>query len=215
MLLVTGTGRSGTHFTSELLKQMGYDVPHEAVGKDGAASWKHIVSGAFVYIGKNREAEIDATGFTRTLHQVRHPLKVIASMQTFSISTWSYMAKAIEIDMDADPVIKGMQAYIGWNRLIEPKAQWRFRIEDLKDQFPEFCRHAGIPEVPFPEVPHRARDSRTQRYKPLAFSDLLAADEALALELEALAVEYGYDDLRAFVPPDRPKVSLWRRLFKG
>lgn len=212
-ILITGCGRSGTHYTSALLKAMGLDVPHEAVGKDGAASWKHVVSGTFVYIGKNRSVEIDSSGFDRILHQVRHPLKVIASMQTFSDSTWSYMAKAIELDLGANPVRKGMQAYVRWNRLIEKSADWRFRIEEIKEVFPEFCRQAGIAEQPFPELPKEVRDSRTKRYRPLAFADLLAEDESLAAELEDLAGAYGYDDLRSFVPARRPAVSWWRRPF--
>lgn len=214
MLLVTGTGRSGTHYTSELLKQMGYDVPHEAVGKDGAASWKHIVSGEFVYIGKNREAEIDSTGFTRILHQVRHPLKVIASMQTFSDSTWAYMAKFIELDAGLCPIRRSMQAWVRWNEFIEPKADWRFQIEELKDVFPEFCKHAGIPTVEMPKVPERAKDSRTKRYNPLTLADLAKKDARLALEVEALANRYNYKDLSSFQPTPRPEPTSWfRKIF--
>ncbi len=158
MLLVTGTGRSGTHFTSQLLTEMGYDVPHESVGEDGAASWKHIVSGTFVYVGKNRQVEIDSKGFTRILHQVRHPLKVIASMQTFSDSTWNFMADFIPLDLTAPPLIKGMQAWVGWNGLIETTQPWRFQIERIKEVFPEFCEHAGLPVPGFSRGPScRAR----------------------------------------------------------
>ena len=211
-LLITGCGRSGTHYTSALLQAMDLDIPHEAVGKDGAASWKHIVSGTFVYIGKNRSVTIDGDGFDRILHQVRHPLKVIASMQTFSDSTWSYMAKAIELDIRANPLMKGMQAYLGWNRLIEQSANWRFRIEDIQRVFPEFCQQAGIQQQPFPKLPKQVCDSRTQRYRSLRFADLLNENEALAIELEHLAAKYGYHDLRSFIPAKQPAVSRWSRL---
>lgn len=214
MLLVTGTGRSGTHYTSELLKQLGYDVPHESVGKDGAASWKHIVSGTFVYIGKNREVEIDSTGFTRILHQVRHPLKVIASMQTFSDSTWQFMSEHIDLDPKSPVIPRAMNAWIQWNQLVEQKADWRFRIEDLKQNFPEFCEHAGIPVCDFPTIPHQSRDSRTERYKPLSFSDLEQADITLAQSVENLAQRYDYNDLRSFVPATAPKRSILKRLFR-
>lgn len=52
MLLITGCGRSGTHFTARLLQEIGLDVGHETLGKDGVASWKHIVSRIFVYAAK-------------------------------------------------------------------------------------------------------------------------------------------------------------------
>lgn len=216
MLLITGCGRSGTHFTSELFKQLGLDLPHENVGRDGAASWKHIVSGTFVYIGKKREVEIDSTGFTTILHQVRHPLKVIASMQTFSDSTWHYMAKFIALDLKRPPVIQAMQAWVGWNGLIEAKADWRFQIEQIKECFPDLCRHAGLPPQEFPEVPHAARDSRTARYQPLSFADLVREDAGLAAEVEALAVRYGYPDIASFTPPPRARPTSWlRKHFPG
>jgi len=201
MLLVTACGRSGTHFTARVLQEMGLDVPHEEVGKDGAASWKHIVSGDFVYVGKGRTREIRSEGFTRTLHQVRHPLKVIASMQTFSKSTWGYMAQHIALDLKAPAVRRAMQAWVGWNRLIEPRAQWRFQIEQLKDQFEEFCRQAGLPPQPMPEVPQAAKDSRTDRYTPLYWEDLVNADAALAEQVRDLALAYGYPDLSTAPPP--------------
>jgi hypothetical protein len=211
MLLITGTGRSGTHFTSELLKKIGYDVPHESIGSDGAASWKHVVSGTFVYIGKNREVHIDSTGFTRILHQVRHPIKVISSMQTFSKSTWTYMANFIELDPGGNPALKAMQAYVYWNRLIEEKAHWRFRIEDLENIFPEFCSHAGIPSCEYPKIPHRARDSRSSRYNALSFNELCKTDSNLASMVEELAVRYGYLDLRTYLPPKLPNKSMLDR----
>lgn len=216
MLLITGCGRSGTHYTARLLQEMGLDIPHEAVGKDGAASWKHTAPGVFVYIGKNRESVIDTAGFDRVLHQVRHPLKVIASMQTFSDSSWAYMAKSIELDLAADPVVKGMQAWIGWNQLAGKQARWRFQIEQLKDRFPEFCEHAGLPVRPLPEVPPAAKDSRTDRYDPLYWEDLVAADARLAEAVRALALDYGYEDIATSPPtvlkPAR-KPGLLARLF--
>lgn len=201
MLLITGCGRSGTHYTARLLQEMGLDIPHEAVGKDGAASWKHTAPGVFVYIGKNRESLIDTSGFDRVLHQVRHPLKVIASMQTFSDSSWAYMAKSIELDTRASPVWKGMQAWVGWNRLAETKARWRFQIEELPSRFPEFCQHAGLPPRSLPEVPHVAKDSRTDRYAPLYWEDLVKTDARLAEAVRTLALEYGYGDIAALPPP--------------
>ena len=215
MLLITGCGRSGTHYTARLLQEMGLDVPHERVGKDGAASWKHIVSGTFVYIGKGREAEIDSSGFDRILHQVRHPLKVIASMQTFSDSTWSYMAQSIDLDLKAKPVKRAMQAWVRWNQLVAAKASWRFQIERLAENFSEFCLHAGLPAQPMPHVPHEAKDSRTARFKPVSWADLLKLDAALAEEVRQLALEYGYEDisLGAFLLGSSKPKGFFSRFF--
>ena len=194
MILVTGTGRSGTHYTAVVMQRLGLDIPHEAVGRDGASSWKHIVSGTFEVRKKrvHRITEISSEGFDTILHQVRAPLKVIASMQTFSSFTWDFMAQFIALDRQAPPVRQAMQAYLHWNRLIEPKAQWRFQIEKLPEVFPEFCERIGVEPRPFPQVDHSSRDSRAKRYASLTWDDLAAADPELTGELRAMAAEYGY-----------------------
>ena len=194
MILVTGTGRSGTHYTSIVMQKLGLDIPHEAVGKDGASSWKHIVSGTFevkkkqVHRITDPKYEISAPH----LHQLRTPLKVIASMQTFSSFTWDYMAKFIEIDREASMIKQAMQAYLYWNQLIEKKAQWRFQIEKLEEVFPQFCEKIGVAPQSFPAIEYKARDSRTKRYKPLSWNDLAEIDPDLTKQLKEMAAEYGY-----------------------
>jgi len=197
MLLITAVGRSGTHYTARLLQAMGLDVPHEAVGRDGAASWKHITTGRFVVKkrGKRpRETFIDGSGFTTILHQTRHPLKVIASMQTFSEPTWQYMAQFTTLTLDQPVLKRAMLGYLQWNRLIEARADWRFQIEQLPDVFDEFCRRAGLEPRPLPDLPREARDSRTERYRPLQWADLQRQDPDLTTGLRQMARIYGYRD---------------------
>jgi hypothetical protein len=180
---------------SHLMCAMGYDIPHEKVGKDGAASWKHIVSGTFQNLKKNQGHPIDSEGFTRILHMVRHPMKVISSMQTFSASTWGYMAEHAPVDLKAPLAKRGMQAWVSWNQLVEQRAHWRFQIERLPEQFEEFCRQAGVPERPMPQLPQSATDTRVKRYTRLEWQDLLAAEPSLAEQVRELAAAYGYGDI--------------------
>lgn len=195
MFLITGTGRSGTHFTSAALSALGLDAPHEAVGRDGCVSWKHAATGLFEYIGKGRATRIEDPGFGPVIHQVRDPLKVIASMQTFSLSSWYYMAKSIELRLTEPPLLIAMRAWVGWNRLIEPRASWRFRIEDLDAVFPELCRRIGV-ELDVsgvPPLPKARRDSRSHRYQPLSWSDLDQLSPEWSLEVRLMAERYGYE----------------------
>lgn len=200
MLLITAVGRSGTHYTARLLQAMGLDVPHEAVGQDGAASWKHITTGTFVVkkrFKRRRETHIDSSIFTTVLHQTRHPLKVIASMQTFSDATWRYMAQFTSLSLDQPVLKRAMTGYLEWNRLIEARADWRFQIENLPAVFDTFCRYAGLEPRPLPELPREARDSRTERYQPISWVDLQREDDHLASAIQNMAEAYGYGDLAA------------------
>ncbi len=192
MFLITGTGRSGTHFTSAALLALGVDAPHEAVGRDGCVSWKHAVNGTFEYIGKGRVSRIEDPGFKTVVHQVRDPLKVIASMQTFSLSSWYYIAKSVEIQMTAPPLVTAMQAWVGWNELIEQRASWRFRIEDIDAVFPELCQRIGLGSRALPTLPASRRDSRSHRYKPLVWADLDCASRDWGRLVQGMAERYGY-----------------------
>jgi hypothetical protein len=189
--------------------EMGFDVPHETVGKDGTASWKHIVSGTFLNVKKNQGHQICSEGFTRILHMVRHPIKVISSMQTFSASTWGYMAQHAPVDLDAPAARRGMQAWVSWNQLVEKRAHWRFQIESLSSQFDEFCRQAGIPVRAMPQLPPSATDTRVKRYKLLDWQHLAATDASLAEQVREIANGYGYGDIAT----SGPRKKTWSALF--
>lgn len=214
MLLITGTGRSGTHYISHLMCAMGFDFPHERIGKDGTASWKHIVSGTFVNRKGDRRTEICSDGFVRILHVVRHPMKAISSMQTFGPATWRYMAEHAAVDLDAPLPIRGMQAWVEWNRLIERRAHWRFQIEMLPEQFDEFCRQAELPVRSMPAVSDGVADSRVKRYRPLSWEQLRAFDALRAERVRDMADAYGYGDIAGWKSTDqrslKARLRFWR-----
>jgi hypothetical protein len=188
--------------------EMGFDVPHEKVGRDGAASWKHVVSGTFVNLKKNKGHPICNEGFTRILHLVRHPIKVISSMQTFSASTWAYMAQHAPVDLRAPVAKRGMQAWVSWNRLVEARAHWRFQIEKLPDQFDEFCHQARIPVRPMRQLPSSATDTRIKRYSSFDWNHLKAMEPSLAEQVREMANTYGYGDIAISGPTKDIKRSF-------
>lgn len=193
MILITGTPRCGTHYTAALLQSLGLRVLHESVDADGAVSWKHLCEGVFIVSERNRISQICDPGFKTIIHQVRNPLKSISSMQTLRECTWSFLARHIDLDMDAPVAVRGMQCWVGWNMLAETKAEWRYRIEDIKSVFPEFLQHLKLPTQPIPKLGHEKRESRVERFTDLTWGNLVHADEALAQRTAELARKYGYD----------------------
>jgi len=196
MRLITGHPRSGTHFTAKLLKRMGY--PTSCEGKRLRAgrtrfvsSWKHARPGVFRFRFRSVAIETD---FDVVLHQVRHPLAVIASSTTLSHLTTNHLKKYLNIPEPSirhhQPLKLCMRSWIGWNRIIEEQAIWRFQLEALPEVFPEFCRQLGIPVQPMP----RLGKKNTRRHPSLTWDDLYAEDVALAKEVRELAIAYGYDD---------------------
>jgi hypothetical protein len=90
-LLVTGCGRSGTKFIAALLQNLGMDVRHEQMGADGIATWCMAVESDDSPWGGGRRG----VHFKTILHQVRHPLKVIPSLLTFTSPSWEFIEQYV------------------------------------------------------------------------------------------------------------------------
>lgn len=195
LVLITGHPRSGTHFTARMLRELGYNASIEGRWMSGhtrfVSSWKHARPGMFRNRFYQRPMRQD---FDVVLHQVRHPLDVIASSSTLTERTAEHIKKYVDIPEPTvghdQPVTLCMRSWLGWNRLIETVASWRFQLEELAEVFPEFCRHAGIPEQQLPGMGPR----NTRQHGKLSWDDLEAADTGLAAEVREMARRYGYTD---------------------
>lgn len=195
LVLITGHPRSGTHFTAKMLRRLGYAASIEGRWMCGytrfVSSWKHAQPGYF----RNRHyARPMRQDFDRILHQVRHPLDVIASSTTLVDRTVDHIKQYVDIPEPTvsyhQPLTLCMRSWLGWNRLIEPRASWRFQLEQLETEFPTFCRMAGIPEHPWPGV--GAKNQRA--HCKITWDDLENADAELTAEVRVMARRYGYND---------------------
>jgi len=125
MLLITGSGRSGTAYITRVLQRCGLDVKHEAVGKDGSVSGFYCFE-AKSYPGKHKTPR---PKFDVILHQVRDPLKTIASVTTGRNRDWSQ--QFVDVEHDASPLRWACYYWLTWNREAERQALWTYRIEEL------------------------------------------------------------------------------------
>lgn len=127
MLLITGCGRSGTKYTSAVLRQLGLDVRHEGAGKDGSVSSLWVVRDEY-YPAFHEQ---DRPEFDEVLHQVRHPLNCIASLTTALMTSWHWNARHIDLDL-TQPVLSIASSYwIQWNQLCERTAWVTYKVEDV------------------------------------------------------------------------------------
>jgi len=139
-VLITGCGRSGTKYAAALLTNLGLDVRHEAMGKDGIATWCMAVDCEDSPWGGGRRG----IEFKSILHQVRHPLKVIPSVTTFAPQSWQFIERYIPYANDEPVLLRSAKYWYYWNLEAERTAQWSYRLEAIKDVFPEFCSRLGI-----------------------------------------------------------------------
>jgi hypothetical protein len=203
-LLITGHSRSGTAYTTQLLKNYGIDIGHERFGSDGVCSWIHAGNGDI-------DGVLCAAGVTTyqvVLHQIRHPLLAITSARLSGDAYIRHVRSNLEREL---PDVQGyptehpettrfwMLSWVEWNRKIERqfKIALRYRIEDLPDIWPAFCEAVGLDANDRHHL--ETLDTNLNSFKKwydtaLTWDDLVAIDEHAAGEVHDLAREYGYDD---------------------
>jgi hypothetical protein len=141
LVLVTGCPRSGTKYISCVLAELGLDVQHEAIGRDGSSSWCMAVDAETTPWGPPRRA----FSFDITLHQVRNPVAVIPSFSTLTPPSWHFIYDRTPCRPDDPPLARSAKLWYYWNLHAGRVAQWRYRVEQLPAVFDEFCHHIGVP----------------------------------------------------------------------
>ena len=189
-LLITGCGRSGTQYIAALLRENGLIIEHEydKEGIDGITSWILAVSDDHPPFGPSR----NEFQFDTIIHQVRNPLDVIASVQTFTPESWEYIKKHIPIHENDSLLVCAMKYWYYWNILAEQGSQFTYRIEDIDSALPRILdvAHAGIfhPES-LQNVP---KNINTREHGIITLDDLKTADPILFEQIIFLAEKYGY-----------------------
>ena len=140
-VLVTGIGRSGTKYMSEVLTRCGLRCTHEGFVRSSSvsapvlppdvaeSSWQ-----AAVFLGKWKVPMV-------VVHQVRDPLQWLSSWVD---TVWgadpppmavSFLSRCSGVnwikEKKRDPVGSAMRLWSLWNSLIEPYAIRRYRVEDV------------------------------------------------------------------------------------
>ena len=194
-VLVVGCPRSGTMFTAVLLQALGLDVRHEAMGYDGAVSWREAKGKPFSY----RRVKIDGSvesgpvEFEHVFHQVRAPLPTIASMSTMGPQAWRYIYRTIStVDPQASTLLRSMQLWHFMNQKFECQAERTFRIEDIDVVLRGLCEILGIrySKRALKSVP---RNVNAREHPGVGWADLFTADSKLTTDISDMAGRYGYE----------------------
>jgi hypothetical protein len=193
-LLITGCARSGTTFISDVLIAAGLDMPHEFMGRKGSVSWLMCVNDRNLPWGRH---SCYGYNFTTVLHQVRDPLKTIASIiYTEREEAFYFFSKHIsQIQPDDSKLEKAVKYWIYWNKKAESIATWRYKVEDLDLIWDEFCLRIGhdIDKEVLLSIPKDANHRPSKPIQKLSWSFLKEQlNDTLFNDLQSLAFNYGY-----------------------
>lgn len=200
-VLILACSRSGTKFTAELMQNLGYQFGHEEVLEDGGIGWQFAAEGHY----NPKRIKPDPADYDRVLHQVRHPLDAIASMQTHTHGMKQWIAKDLGLQgLDSGGLRLLMNYWLEWNLRAEKVSSWTYQVESIalchthdSDQFLErvgYFRRIGIGELPDgDDHPHWPASNTNKRpHTKLLWSDLYEAHFGLAKDIELAARRYGY-----------------------
>lgn len=215
-LLITGCGRSGTLYAARLWQALGLDIRHERpvppdgmIGADGMASWFMAVDDPHPPSGPSA---LDYQ-FDVVIHQVRHPLEVIASMAQFIFRQGKRAPGFIErhvpeTRLDAEEqnlfnpqeqlFLKAARYWCRWNLLAEAKADRTVQIERLDRELPDLCDLVGVLYRPG-MVDCLSKDINARRYHVsddpwvIGWEQIRRLDLRLYQRAKDLAVRYGYE----------------------
>lgn len=220
-LLIIGTGRSGTLYTSRVFRAAGLDLQHERMGVFGCVSMYFVPFVTDCSIVNDGQKQPIHDGEHRTdyefahiWHQVRDPLKTIDSLaKSFTRKVRVWTARQLHVSMPGlsselrcpfeDKLVWALRYWVDANLLCEMQTAWRFRVEEFP--WSEMQSRLGLDVGELPVV--KTTTNRNLRYAMKSkeqiqrindemynttWDRLLSLDVAYAKKAQQMAVVYGY-----------------------
>jgi hypothetical protein len=201
-ILILGNPRSGTGYMSKLLQELGYDIGHETMGKNGTSNWLYAVNDvpppSFTWIPGSR----NNYKFDIIIHVIRDPSTCIPSIaytetdftkdqkKILQYESTQYRTKHTHINPSCTNHFEhAALSYIYWNKIIEnlkPTIQISLEnaVEDLK-------KYRNI--LPFDENKKIDLERYNVRNHPLGEEELKNLSPILKKELQNYCIKYGYN----------------------
>jgi len=189
MFLITGCGRSGTSYMTKVLNNCGLNVGHEALGRDGVVSGRYCYEAEF-YPGAHPAPR---PHFDVILHQVRRPLKTIASVMTGRSRLWSQ--QFVPVELTASTLRFSCYYWLTWNLEAERQALWTYRIEDLEDVWLDLRRVLCFDtsyDLATSGVP---KNTNSRQHASVTWQDVKKAAPEIYEDICLTADRYGYYDI--------------------
>lgn len=190
--LITGGGRQGTTYMRNVLCNAGLDVGHERMAANGAVSAGWCIN-THQYPGNHQQGP--RPHFDVILHQVRHPLDTIASLQ--AVEFWDWNCEHISATPDDLLLVRASSYWLEFNLKAEAQAVMTYRIEDLEKAWERVWvaislydeRLRGRRPLYKDVVAGIPTNLNTRKHKPLTWKDIPAGWRGA---IRSLARRYGY-----------------------
>ena len=186
MILITGSGRSGTTYMARALQRCGLDMPHERLGRDGTVSSLYCFDAPW-YPGKKHA--VPRPEFDVILHQAREPLASIASIQTGR--SWDWTCQFLPVGEDAPLLQRACYNWLVFNEEAERQAVLTYRIEALEKVWPTLQRLIGF-NAPYSVIADLPRTINSRKHSDVTWGEVKEAAPEIYDAIRGAAGRYGY-----------------------
>jgi len=205
---VIGNSRSGTTWLTRVLRELGKDVGHEYVRKDGTVSCFFFIDcewypynsepfsrGLIAHVNQR----LSDYRFEHTVHLVRHPLKAISSIaKTAGTEHQLWLEEHKIVPKGLKPkLLMAMHIWEGVERACRRRTRHLFKLEELVKgelEWRRFCKTVDLPKVKLPPIPVTNASRGIFKAKKISWTDLYVLDAKLAERIEEIAIAfYGYN----------------------
>jgi len=198
-LLITGTGGTGTHTMTMMLRYSGVSVQHEDVGVEAAVAWPYAVDAEvqcrdMFCPGYPWGPEYMPQRFRHVFHQTRCPLKNIGALLTHSHKSFHFISRLADQPLNRlSRLERAVRAYIAWNEHIETYAEYRYQVENVN--LTEICALAGLADrydcsrqAAFPRLKRNIR-----RHDTVTLEQIYDLNYNLGKKVRQIGLRYGYE----------------------
>lgn len=188
-VFVIGCPRSGTKFTSKVFRSSGFDVGHERMGKSGTSDWKQL------------EERIPDSAVV--LHQVRHPLECMTSLQTIQDCSFDRLIRCTGvagIHFDPDNRVETCaRVWLFYNAQCEAIADITYRVES-DEEWHRALETMGLPKITRIGTKRNTNSRRSnsqskQWYRTPVTWDAIEENAGIRVQraIRRMADRYGYE----------------------
>lgn len=184
-----GHPRTGTGYTSKILKSMGLKVEHEIMGTDGVVAWQltsDLEPRPFIPF------DLEMYKFDCIIYNVRNPITSIPSIVHTEEKTLEYRSKAANFIVTPNVVKTAVRSILMWDKLaIKKNPDFIYRIEDQADDLFQFLKSKGYKV----KEPQNLGPQNTREHPGLndfIKKQLDRLDDELKEGLNDYCIRYGY-----------------------
>jgi len=189
LILGLGHPRTGTGYTSNLLKTWGLDVGHEKMGADGIIAWQ-LVSDIEPRIFME---DFDSSRYTYKylIYNVRDPRGSIPSIALTENETIGYRFRSLGLFQSFSHVENAVRSLLEWDKIIRSKnPDFVYRIEDQATELHRFLTSKNIEVSEFKDSD--LRNKRKHGGLDKIKDDIMSLSPELKQGLDEYCEMYGY-----------------------